>query len=299
MVLLAGWLLAAFLAASLAAACRAAEPSAAAVAGFKAYAGSVEARLETQHRSAVAFVAGVSDAQTEARLRGGELILEKLTPADGPHLPGAMLHDWRGSAFVPGATAAEFERLMRDFDSYPRVYAPQVLAARVLGHEGDAYQVTMRVRQKHVLTVVLDTTYEVRFGRLDQRHVFSLARSTHVAEIADAGTGHEHALSATDEHGFLWRLNTYWSAEERDGGLYIQIESVSLTRSIPTGLGWVIGPFVESVPRDSLEFTLRATREALRKQGARSGADHSALSQIPSQCARMPFTCAGITARAF
>ena len=51
----------------------------------------------------------------------------------------------------------------------------------------------------------------------------------------------------------------------RDGGLYMQIESISLTRSIPNGFGWVIKPFVESVPRESLEFTLRSTTDALRK----------------------------------
>jgi hypothetical protein len=45
----------------------------------------------------------------------------------------------------------------------------------------------------------------------------------------------------------------------------MQIETVSLSRSIPDGLGWAIKPFVESVPRESLEFTLRATCNALRK----------------------------------
>ena len=73
------------------------------------------------------------------------------------------------------------------------------------------------------------------------------------------------ALNPDEEHGFLWRLNTYWSYEERDGGLYMQIESVSLTRSIPAGLGWAVGPFVESVPRESLEFTLRSACNALRR----------------------------------
>jgi hypothetical protein len=63
----------------------------------------------------------------------------------------------------------------------------------------------------------------------------------------------------------LWRINTYWTYEERDGGLFIQIESVSLTRSVPVGLGWVIEPFVESIPRESLEFTLRAACTALRR----------------------------------
>ena len=45
----------------------------------------------------------------------------------------------------------------------------------------------------------------------------------------------------------------------------MQLESISLTRGIPTGLGWMIGPFVESVPRESLEFTLEKTRKALER----------------------------------
>lgn len=237
------------------------EPSAAAVAGFNSYVSNAEARLAHQHSSTAGFVA--ADAQTLARLRRGQVAIEKLTPA-GVDLPGAMLHDWRGTAFVPGATAADFDRLMRNFGAYPSVYAPQVISARVLAQEGGHYQVVMRVRQKHVITVVMDTAYDVTFGELDPTHGFSTSRSTRIAEIDGAGTSHEHPLSAAEEHGFLWRLNTYWSCEERDGGLYMQIESISLTRAIPTGLGWAIGPFVESVPRESLEFTLRATATALR-----------------------------------
>jgi hypothetical protein len=121
------------------------------------------------------------------------------------------------------------------------------------------------VRQKHVITVVMDTAYDVTFARLDAQHGYSISRSTQISEIDAAGTASERVLRSSQEHGFLWRLNTYWSYQQRDGGLYMQIESVSLTRSIPTGLGWLIGPFVESVPRESLEFTLRATCNALRK----------------------------------
>ena len=123
----------------------------------------------------------------------------------------------------------------------------------------------MRVRQQHVITVVMDTTYDVSFGRLDAQHGYSISRSTRISEIDSPGTGRSARSSSSEEHGFLWRLNTYWSYEERDGGLYMQIESVSLTRSIPTGLGWAVGPFVESVPRESLEFTLRSTCNALRR----------------------------------
>ena len=76
-------------------------------------------------------------------------------------------------------------------------------------------QAWMRVRQRHVITVVMDTTYDVTFGQLDARHGFSISKSTRIAEIDSAGTDAERALNASEEHGFLWRLNTYWSYEER------------------------------------------------------------------------------------
>jgi hypothetical protein len=218
--------------------------------------------MAAQHRLADGFLVPVDFA----RLRRGELIVEQLTAGAGAELPGALLHDWRGAAFIAGGKASDFERLMEDFGAYPKVYTPQVLSARLLEHDGDHFQATMRVRQKHVLTVVMDTTYDIAFGHLDAQHGYSISRSTEIAEIDSPGTPHERALGPGEEHGFLWRMNTYWSYEERDGGLYIEIESVSLSRSIPTGLGWVIGPFVESVPRDSLEFTLHATCDALKKR---------------------------------
>ena len=238
-----------------------AEPPAAAVSAFTSYIGAVEARLARQHGSRDAFLA----PEAADRLRRGELIVERVTPATGVELPGAMLHDWRGTAFVPGAKAADFERLMKNFGAYPQRYAPQVEQAKMLAQQGDAMQAMMRVRQKHVITVVMDIVYDVTFGRLDAQHGYSISRSTRVAEIDAPGTAKERALGPAEEHGFMWRLNSYWSYEERDGGLYMQIESVSLTRNIPTGLGWAIGPFVESVPRESLEFTLRSTCNALRK----------------------------------
>lgn len=242
-----------------------AEPSPAAVAAFNSYIGTVESRLAQQHRAQSGFLAPLAPAaESEMRLRRGELIVERIA-APAADLPGAMLYHWRGTAFAAGAKAADFERLMKDFNAYPQHFAPQVVQAKLMAQQGDHFRASMRVRQRHVITVVMDTAYDVDFGRLDARHGYSISRSTRITEIDSPGTGRERALGPGEEHGFLWRLNTYWSCEERDGGLYMQIESVSLTRSIPTGLGWAIGPFVESVPRESLEFTLRSTNNALRR----------------------------------
>ena len=244
----------------------AAQPAPAANAGFDTYIQALENRLAEQHRDPNTFVARVNLPDASARLRKGEFLIENLTPNPAPELPGALLFHWRGTAFVPGASEAEFELILRDFNAYPKYFSPQVLEASILSRNGDHLRARMRVRQKHVITVVLDTTYDVTFGRLDPQHGYSLSRSTQITEIEDAGTPKERALSPAQAHGFLWRLNTYWTREERDGGLYLQIESVSLTRSIPTGLAWIVRPFVESIPRESLEFTLHAAVDALHKQ---------------------------------
>jgi hypothetical protein len=243
------------------------EPTPAAVSGFNSYSKVVESRIVQQHQSPNTFLAAAaSDPEgEEAHLRRGELIIENLTPSKGVDFSGALLHHWRGTAFAPGAKAADFERLMRDFSSYPQHFSPQVLQAKTLTLDGDHMQAWMRVRQRHVITVVMDTNYDITFGQSDMQHGYSISRSTRIAEVDAPGTGAERTLSASEEHGYLWRMNTFWSYAERDGGLYLQIEAVSLTRCIPHGVGWAIRPYVESIPRGSLEFTLRSACNALRR----------------------------------
>lgn len=243
------------------------QPTRAAVAAFNTYSQSVEARLARQHRSTADFLApvGADPAQIDSRLRRGALIIERLIPPASSDLPGALLHHWRGTAFAPGATAADFDRLMRNFNAYPRNFAPQIVRAETLAIDGDHMQAWMRVRQHHVITVVLDTTYDIHFGRLDPQHGYSLSHSTRIDEIAAPGTSTEHALPTDQEHGFLWGLNTYWSYEQRDGGLYLQVEAISLTRSVPAGLGWIVQPYLESIPRESLEFTLQSVCNDLHR----------------------------------
>ena len=186
------------------------EPTPAAVSAFNSYTKTVESRLAQQHLSQNTFLApAASDLKSaETRLRNGELIIEQLTPSMGADFAGALLHHWRGTAFVPGAKAADFERLTRDFNRYPQYFAPQSAQAKVLTSSGDRMQASMRVRQQHVITVVMDTTYDITFGRLDDQHGYSTSQSTRMDEIGSPGTSAEHALDANEEHGFLWRLNS-------------------------------------------------------------------------------------------
>ncbi|MGB0123781.1 MAG: hypothetical protein WBP63_10145, partial [Silvibacterium sp.] len=118
------------------------QPAPVAVAAFDSYIDALESRLSEQHRSPTGFLAPTAST----RLRGGELIVERLTPSTGAVLPGALLHHWRGTAFTAGAKTADFERLLKDFNAYPQDFSPEVLQARVLSQDGDRLQAWMRVR---------------------------------------------------------------------------------------------------------------------------------------------------------
>lgn len=247
-----------------------AEPTARATAAFNLYLTSLEARLDRQHRSPQQFLVNSRDSAAWNRLLSGELLIESV-PSDGAtEMPGALLHHWRGTAFIPGATAAEFEQTLRDFASYPKRFAPDVAKVAILREQGNWAAIQMRLMQKHVLTVWLDADYNVTFGELDAMHRYAASRSRSIEEITAQGTKYEHALSAAESHGFLWRQNTYWSWEECENGLLIQIETVSLSRDIPFGLDWALRPYINSVPRNSLTFTLSHVRDALQHLPAKS-----------------------------
>ena len=163
-----------------------AQPTPAAVAAFNTYAGRVESRLAEQHRSTGTFLAATaldSTRQRNGEPLPGEPLIEQITPSTGAEFSGSLLHHWRGTDFVPGAKAVDFERLMQDFKDYPQHFSPQVLQARLVSQRGDQMRASMRVRQQHVVPVVLDTTYDIAYGRLDTRHGYSISRSTRIAEI--------------------------------------------------------------------------------------------------------------------
>ena len=174
------------------------------------------------------------------------------------------MHHWRGSAFVPNAEPKDMLALLRDYGGFSKFYAPRVVFSRALADNGETATVAMRLKEQFGFTaVVLDSQYEVRTGLADGNRGYSFSRSTHIWQVDDPGTARERRRPEGDDDGYLWRLNSYWTFARIDGGLLIECEAVSLTRDIPVGLGWLIAPIVENLPRTSLEFTLKATKNAL------------------------------------
>ena len=227
---------------------------------FQEYTAQVEARQGRSGRPV-----------TDPRLLGGGTVWVDAVHGGSWAVSGGLMHHWRAAALVPGARAVEMLALLRDYDHLDRYYAPEVVSSRALWTEGDRASIAMRFRKQKVITVVLDAEFDVRSGLTGGGRGFSVSRSTHIWEVDRAGSPHERREPEWDDDGFLWRLNSYWSFEETAGGLEIECEAVSLTRDVPTGLGWLVRPIIQVLPRESLEFTLGATKKALGVRGGRGG----------------------------
>jgi hypothetical protein len=240
------------------------------IAAFDRYVSAADARMAAELDSANHFL-WLSTASDVARrkgleLRRGEILIERLTMTDrgrAIEIPGGLVHHWVGLAFLPGVTLERTIALLQDYDHHASIYAPRIISSTLRAHAGDAFRFHLRFLMQKGITVVIDTENSARFVRIDADRAASSIVATRIVEIENPGTSAEREKPPGSDSGYLWRLNTYWRFLQRDGGTYVQCESISLTRGIPTGLGWLIGPFVTSLPRESLEFTLETTRRAL------------------------------------
>jgi hypothetical protein len=201
-----------------------------------------------------------------AALQRGEVKMQKLeTRETGEKIPcpRGMIHHWAGVVFIPGAKLDDVLRVLEDYNHHSIYYAPDVERSKTESNEDGHFRVFLRFRRHKVITVVLNTEHDVRYFRDSPIRAHSRSSAVRIAEVENPGKPDEREQMPGDDNGFLWRMETWWRMEERDGGTYVQSEAVSLTRNIPAGLGWLIAPFVTSVPKESLTFTLEATRRAV------------------------------------
>ena len=208
-------------------------------------------------------------AEVQRGLRQGGVIIERLQTREGAReieVPDGLIHHWVGTVFVADVGVKEAVALMQDYDRHSKYFAPAIARSKALQREGNRFRVALRFHVKKIITVTMDTENEAEFFHPAAGRAHSRIRSTRVSEIADAGTPQEKPKPAGEENGFMWNLNTYWRFLERDGGTYIQCESLTLTRDVPFALAWIIRPIVTQMPKESLTFTLAKARAALMKR---------------------------------
>jgi hypothetical protein len=231
---------------------------------FDDYVRAAEERLDKQAASSqFLWSDGVKGAN--ARLRAGEVLAEPWTGEGDVAIVNGLIHDWVGAVYIPNATLDAVIAMVQDYGRDKVTFKPEVLDSKILSRNGDDFKVYMRLLKKKVVTVVLNTEHAVHYTRIGETRCYSRSRTTRVAEVDNPGERDEHERPLGNDHGFLWRLNSYWRFEQRDGGVYVECEAISLSRSVPLGFGWLVNPIIRTLPRDSLANTMRCTRDGFRR----------------------------------
>jgi len=230
---------------------------------FEAYIHQAEAKMTPGLEGSEPFLWSDLVPERARQVRKGHIVAQLWTGKGLVQVPDGLIHDWVGAAWIPGTTVKETLLLVQDYDSHKRVYKPDVIDSKLLSRQGDDFKIYLRLLKKKIITVVLDTHHDVHYSALGRTRCFCRSYTTSISEVENAGKTNEKVSAPDTGYGFLWRLDSYWRFEERDGGVYVEVRAISLTRDVPAGLKWIIEPIVQKLPRQSLISTLTATRQAL------------------------------------
>ena len=179
-------------------------------------------------------------------------------------VPHGLIHDWLGVGFVPDAKIEDILAVVRDFDHYKDMYHPGVLDSASRGTDGMKDLFFMRLANRSVIAkTALDAECEVTYIRVDDQHWYGISNTTHIVELDKFGTPEQRTLPEDEGTGLIWRLSSITRLEERDGGVYAELEAIALSRDIPAAFRLFVTPIVRRVSKDSLATSLHQTKVAI------------------------------------
>jgi hypothetical protein len=241
-------------------------PSAKTLDAWNAYVAATEARIDAELASPSAFLLTDSSPDRRERrdaLHRGAILIDEHATADSSgtiiDVPDGTIAHWRGAVFLRGIMLESLlQRLQHPNERGP--FPEDVVTLRVRDRRPDWIALAMRLTRRSIVRVTYDTEHVVSYRRWGSRRASSTSISTRIAEVADAGTAMERVLPPGEDRGFLWEMNSYWRFEQESDGVIVELESLTLSRSVPFGLGRIVAPVVDRIARDSMQRTLAGFR---------------------------------------
>ena len=238
------------------------------VAAWDLYVAATEQRIAAELDDGERFL--VLDFHEEgARLRGealaGRLVIERLRTLDAQgerfEVPKGAIHHWVGAILVPNAALDDVLDGLQ-YDILPHEMQEDVLDSRVLARDGDALQLYLKVkRDVAVVSAQYNTEHAVQYVRPGGGRAWSRSMATRIAELDDPGSPREREKPIGNDRGFLWRMNLHWRYVQVDGGVLVECEALTLSRSIPFLMRWFIAPIVNRESRSAIADTLEAVAD--------------------------------------
>ena len=179
-------------------------------------------------------------------------------------VPSGLIHDWIGVSFIPDAKIDDILHILRDYDRYKDIYRPGVLDSAYHSSDGQKDSFFLRLANRSVIAkTALDTDVEATYFKVDEHRCYSISNTVRIQEIDKFGTPEQRVFPEDQGTGLIWRLFSITRLEERDGGVYAELEAIVLSRDIPAAFRLMVNPIVRRVSRESMATSLRQTRVAV------------------------------------
>jgi hypothetical protein len=231
---------------------------------WESYIQSADARMHERLASARGFLWTDESSDRLARVKRGEIVVAPRVGNGMENVPNGLVHDWIGAAFIPNARVEDLFAVLQDYDHYKEIYKPVVAESKTLAQNPTDQEFSMVWRRK-VLSVsaAMQGRYRARTVAVDECRGYAMADTEEVREIEHYGNAAVRLLPPDTGNGYIWRLHSVITYERRDGGVYLEVEAIALTRTIPASLRWLVGSMVNHLSVNSLTMTLRQTRDAV------------------------------------
>ncbi len=231
------------------------------VAEFEQYAQNVETQLNERWQGKKSFLSIQDQPDVEKRVLGGEIFIKQMSGGNPVPITNGLIHDWMGAVFIPDTRMERVLNILQDFDNHKNIY-PEVADSKTIHRTANDVTGYWRLQQKGMVPVVLNVEQDAHYTELAPGKWKCEAYARKITEIDMSLFTRGRKFPLGEGHGYLWRLYAYWSLEKYNGGVLAECRTLSLSRDIPQGLAWAVGPYVNKAPEDSITSTLRETRRA-------------------------------------
>src|ERR1051326_1049166 len=231
---------------------------------WEQYIRAVDSRMQARFAGDLPFLWIDESPHRGRRIGQGDILVAPVLPHGTRSVPNGLIHHWIGGVFIPGATIASLSEVVQDYSKYKDFYKPVVVDSKVLGCTDENQRFSMLWQHKVLfITAAIQSEYLAHAVKVDGRREYNVADAVRVQEIEHYGRPEERLLPPGTGSGFIWRLHSIARYEERDGGVYLELEAIALTRDIPASVRWFVSPVVNHLSINSLTTTLQQTRDAV------------------------------------
>lgn len=212
------------------------------------YIGSINANVTERNAGTKPFIWVDESSEARQRVQSGKLVITNHDPRKVPH---GLIHHWLGVMFVPNLSLDQVMQVLNSYDRYSDIYKSLIRKTSVIEQVGDTVTLNVLAVQKAFsVTAAVETDEEIQILRPAPNRVCITANSVRIQEIANYGQPGEHVFPEARRPGSVWRALIVQRLEQRDGGVYVELETISLSCGIPAEVRWLIKPLTDDLPTE-------------------------------------------------